>query len=316
MSDFYHKPSAIEQNDSNGYSPAVQEFVNFAQENGLDLLYAQLRINNRIKDNYLTHPLRTRLNVFELSEGVVGIAAGIAIEEKLISLNDRVVDYFSEYVTDDMDVRMGKVTLYHLLTMTTGMSGEIFICDDPARYDEKDWLAAFFRGEFSDEPGERFSHCCLNTYVISRMIEKKAGLNLLEYLRDRMFEPIGIGNPDWLPCPKGHIMGFNGLYLTDQEMGNLGALILSKGSLNYHNVVSEEYVNKMCSPITDAGNGLKYGMHMWIIPDLNDTLLLKGRFGQGVVIAKDKGAVLSFQALEGYKYDALWRKAAEVLRMI
>ena len=316
MSDFYHKPSAVSQTEAATFSKPMEEFVRFATENGLDLLYAQLRVGNRIVDDYLTHPLRTRMNVYEVSEGAVGFGAGIAIKEGLLTLNDRVCEYFPEYVNAETSPNLKEVTLYHLLTMTSGVKGEIFICDDAARYETKDWLEAFFKAEFPDAPGKQFTHCCLNTYVISRMIEKKAGVNLLEYLRDRLFEPIGIGNPDWLPCPEGHIMGFNGLYLTDQEIANLGQLILCKGSMNYHDILPAAYVKDMCTPHADAGNGMRYGMHVWILPDPENTVMLKGRFGQGVAVAEDKNAVLSFLSLEGYRYEALQRKAAEVLRLV
>lgn len=316
MSDFYHKPSAVAQTGAAGFSKPMKTFVDYAVDNKLDLLYAQLRIGNRIIDDYLTHPLRTRMNVFEVSEGAVGLGAGIAIKEGLLTPEDRVCEYFPEYVTPHTSLHLKEVTLYHLLTMTVGVKGEIFICDDAARYETKDWLEAFFNAEFTDAPGKRFVHCCLNTYVIACMIEKKAGVPLSEYLRDRLFEPIGIGNPDWLPCPKGHTMGFNGLYLTDQEIANIGQLILCNGSLNYHDILSEAFVKQMCTPHADAGNGMQYGMHVWILPDLENTILLKGRFGQGVAVARDKNAVLSFLSLEGYRYEELQRKAAEVLRLV
>lgn len=60
---------------------------------------------------------------------------------------------------------------------------------------------------------------------------------MLNYLRYRLFEPIGIPNPDWTLCPQGHCMAANGLYLTIDELARFGHLLLHEGALNGKQIV-------------------------------------------------------------------------------
>jgi len=323
MSEFYHKPSTNIACDSgeNQFSAATQAFLDFAKKENVDLLFAQLRINNMVVDDYMTHPLKTRLNVFTVSEGFVAVAAGIAIDEGLIKMEERLCDSFPEYISEQTSEYLLAVTVHDLLTMTTGLAHPLFICDDEERYTVKDWVRYFFEAEFVRMPGIEFVHSNFNTYMLSCLIEKKAGVNLLEYLRDRLFEPIGIGNPDWLTCPKGHIMGANGLYLTVEEMGRFGQLIRYGGELNGHRIVSESFIKSAITKQVKTGvasnNGINggYGYHFWI-SNVPNCVMLKGRFGQCIVISLDKDAIFTFQALEGYKYQAMFDKAVEIIQLI
>lgn len=326
MSEFYHiqKANRTNHDHGGGYSTAMQAFLDFNKANSIDLLYAQLRLDNVVVDEYLTHELKTRLNVFTVSEGVVGIAAGIAIDEGILTLDERLCDSFPEYVEGCSCDYLLAIRVRDLLTMTAGLEHPLFSCDDKERYTIKDWIRYFFDSRFVRMPGKVFLHSDFNTYMLSCLIEKKIGVNLLEYLRDRLFEPVGIGNPDWLLCPKGHIMGANGLYLTVEEMGRLGQLIIDRGMANTHRIVSEQFIEaatrkqvetsllgNVGTNSTDSG----YGYHFWI-SHVPNCVILKGRFGQGVVISLDKGAVLTFQALEGFKYEAMFDQGAEAMRLI
>lgn len=124
---------------------------------------------------------------------------------------------------EDPGSYLPKVTLEHLLTMTGGLENSLFFCDWEERYTTKDWIRYFFTNAvFANEPGSQWLYSNFNTYMLSCAIEKRAGTNLLEYLRNRFFEPLGIGNPDWTLCPIGHVHAANGLYVTIDEMANYG----------------------------------------------------------------------------------------------
>ena len=61
-----------------------------------------------------------RHQLFSLSKSFTSSAIGIAIGEKRLSLDDCVVDFFPEYAGDAISERMKRVTVRHLLTMSTG----------------------------------------------------------------------------------------------------------------------------------------------------------------------------------------------------
>ncbi|MDR2404535.1 MAG: serine hydrolase, partial [Spirochaetaceae bacterium] len=58
-------------------------------------------------------------NVFSVSKSFTAIAAGMAVDEGLLSLEDRIIDAFPDRVPDPSP-RLRALTLEHCLTMTRG----------------------------------------------------------------------------------------------------------------------------------------------------------------------------------------------------
>lgn len=188
----------------------INEFAIKTLKENLNVMYAQIWREGQLTAEYKRMPVKTRLNTWSACKGVVSCAAGIALDEGLIRLDEKIVDIFPEYAPENPDGYLGDVTLENMLTMTTGLESSLFFCDWPERYTTPDWIRYFFENaKVIKKPGTEWLYSNFNTYMISCAIEKRAGVNLLEYLRNRFFEPLGIGNPDWTLCPKGHVHAAN-----------------------------------------------------------------------------------------------------------
>ena len=184
----------------------INEFAIKTLKENLNVMYAQIWREGQLTAEYKRMPVKTRLNTWSACKGVVSCAAGIALDEGLIRLDEKIVDIFPEYAPENPEGYLGDVTLENMLTMTTGLESSLFFCDWPERYTTPDWIRYFFENaKVIKKPGTEWLYSNFNTYMISCAIEKRAGVNLLEYLRNRFFEPLGIGNPDWTLCPKGHV---------------------------------------------------------------------------------------------------------------
>lgn len=291
------------------------EFLQRVADEGINLKYAQLRQGGEIIADHSVMPTKTRLNSFSLCKSVVGIAAGIAIDDGLITLDDRVCDIFPEYVTPKTSPNLLKVTIRHLLTMTSGLNTTLFFCDWPERYYVRDWIQYFFNVNFPHEPGTVHVYSNFNTYMVTCCIERKAGENLVNYLRNRLFEPIGVGNPDWTLCPMGHVVSGNGWHVTIDEIGYFGELVLREGNWKGRQLVSKSYVREATSALVDTSQFIKqleaagfepkvfsygYGYQFWKTPTPNTTMC-SGNYGQHSFILHDKDAVFSYQAMAGFK---------------
>ena len=171
-----------------------------------------------------------------------------------------------------------------------------------------DWIRYFFENaKVVNKPGTQWLYSNFNTYMISCAIEKRAGVNLLEYLRNRFFEPLGIGNPDWTLCPKGHVHAANGLYVNIDEFTRYGQLILHKGKYNGKQLVPEEYMKVATSNLVDnsaagsPGNlysGFGYGYQFVMNPEAG-SYRSDGNYGQFCLAFPDKDAVVTVMSLEG-----------------
>ena len=65
--------------------------------------------------------------MYSVSKSITAIAIGFAVCEGLISLDDKVADYFPEAVPAKSDDNLKKVTLKHLISLTAGRNSPLEI---------------------------------------------------------------------------------------------------------------------------------------------------------------------------------------------
>lgn len=284
----------------------LQKFAIDTLKDNLNVMYAQIWREGKKTAEYTRMPVKTRLNTWSACKGVVSCAVGIALNEGLLTLDEKILDIFPEYAPADPGSYLPQVTLEHMLTMTTGLESSLFFCDWEERYEVHDWAKYFFQASFTKRPGSEWLYSNFNTYMLSCVIEKRAGVNLLEYLRERFFEPVGIRNPDWTLCPKGHVHAANGLYVTIDELSNYGNLIMNMGNYNGRQIVPKSYMEKATSNLVDnsaaksEGNlysGFGYGYQFVMNPEEN-SFRSDGNYGQFCIAYPDKGVVIAVMSLE------------------
>ena len=114
-----------------------------------------------------------------------------------------------------------------------------------------------------------------------------------------MFEPIGIGNPDWTLCPKGHVHAANGLYFNIDELGNFGQMLLQEGLVNGRQIVSAEYLREAtadqvkCKGVNQEDKSFHgYGYQFWR-SHISNTYMCNGNYGQYCMVIPEKETVIS-----------------------
>jgi CubicO group peptidase (beta-lactamase class C family) len=296
-----------------GMKYLLDKFLKEVNNENMVINYVQVHQGDKVIADYQRLESKTRLNAWSVSKGFVSIAAGIAIEEGLITLDEKLCDSFSEYLPQSPCDNLLNLTVRHLLTMTTGLEDALFFMDDCQRYVTTDWIAYFFKQQFGKKHGEQFLYCNFNTYMLSCLIEKKAGANLLEYLRYRLFEPLEIYSPDWTLCPKGHVHAASGLYLTIDELVNYGKMLLEKGLFKGKRIVSQSYIEEATKNQLGFEYKNGYGYHFIINPD-RVSFRSDGKFGQYVIVMPEKEAVIAVQSLESKNvFPVVWEHIAQKL---
>lgn len=285
----------------------MNEFAIRTLKDNLNVMYAQIWREGKMTAEYKRMSVKTRLNTWSACKGVVSCAAGIALDDGLIRLDEKVINIFPEYAPKNPEDFLPEVTLEHMLMMSSGLESSLFFCDWPERYTTPDWIEYFFKNaRFTKKPGTEWLYSNFNTYIVSCAIEKRAGMNLLEYLRYRFFEPVGIGNPDWTLCPKGHVHAANGLYVNADELSRYGHLIMHMGKYNGKQIVPEEYMRKATSCLVDnsiareEGNlysGFGYGYQFNMNPEPN-TFRSDGNYGQFCLAYPERDMVITVMSLE------------------
>ena len=284
----------------------VKKFIQQAEEKGFYILSAQIRKNGEIVDDWTRFAAKPRFETYSIAKTFAGIGVGIALEEGLITLDEKISNTFREESFDVSNENALNIRVLDLLTMTAGLSETMMWRDGYERKHVKDWVRFFYtNGKFDNKPGTTFLYNNACPYMLGALIQERAGQNLREYLRYRLFEPIGIHNVEWGSCPKGRTIAANALVLNSDELGQFGQLLINGGVYNGKRIVSEAYVKEMLTSYSITGEFIPgdkqvnagYGYQIWI-DSTNNAAYMWGIFGQYCVVLPEKNAVVTVISLD------------------
>jgi CubicO group peptidase (beta-lactamase class C family) len=89
--------------------------------------------------------------------------------------------------------------------------------------------------------------------MLSAIVQKVAGQTLLDYLRPRLFEPVGIEHPTWEMSPQGISAGGLGLSIRTEDIAKFDRLHLQKGVWHGKRLLPEAWVEAATSLQTCNG---------------------------------------------------------------
>ncbi|MBB3129412.1 CubicO group peptidase (beta-lactamase class C family) [Paenibacillus rhizosphaerae] len=186
--------------------------------------------------------------LFSLSKSFTSIAAGIARDEGYIRLTDPVVSYFPDKLPGNVPPYLSQMTIHHLLSMNTGHHDNIYgrIMDAGP-----DWAQTFLSLEPEYPPGSHYMYNTHATYMVAAILERATGMSLVEYLKPRLFEPLGVGLVDWETCPMGVTAGGMGLSMPIDGVAKFGQMLLNEGVYAGRRIVSADYIRLATSEQSD-----------------------------------------------------------------
>ena len=184
-------------------------------------------------------PERTRL-LYSLSKTFTSTALAFALTEGLVDLDDTAVSYFPEFSDQIIDPRSRAITLRHLASMASGHDHDML--DDAVELDPYEPIRGFLLVPPDESPGSVFAYSQPCTYTLAAIIQRVAGERLSEFLRPRLFDPLGIGEVGWQCRPAAQELGFSGLFARTEDVAKLGQLYLQRGRWGEEQLIPESYV--------------------------------------------------------------------------
>lgn len=227
-------------------------------------------------------PLDTH-NVASVTKSFTSALIGIAIDAGYIkSVDQKVLEFFPEFVPGAGDIQKRTITIKHLLTMTAPIAWKKV---DTTGYEpldrlrrQKDWVR--FTLDLLGRNGQpgRFQYSTAGTHLLSAIITRTTGMSAQEFANERLFRPIGITEiPDhemksfllddvfgknvtgWIKDPQGNTTGGWGLTTTPRDMARFGFLYLNRGFWDNKQIISETWIDE-----STAMNSNKYGYLWWL----------------------------------------------------
>lgn len=233
--------------------------------------------------------------LFSLSKSFTSTAVGLAVAEGRLSVDDAVLPFFPDDAPGVVSDHLAAMRVRDLLSMATGHAEDT----TPAMRSDADgnWARAFLAQPVTYAPGTHFLYNSGATYMLSAIVQRLTGATLLEYLRPRLLDPLGIEDATWESCPRGVNTGGWGLSITTESIARFGQLYLQEGVWRGQRLIPAAWVaaataaqvSNGTSPDSDWEQG--YGYQFWRCR--HGAYRGDGAFGQFCVVMPRQDAVLA-----------------------
>ncbi len=219
--------------------------------------------------------------LFSVTKSVVSTAVGFAIDEGLFSLDDKIIDLFPEYETCKSD-EWENLTLRSVLTMQSNKQFS-FLQDMTGNYVEM-----FMKAPFRKKKGFLYSNN--DAHIVAAVVQKLSGMNLVDYLMPRLFEPLGIERPFWETNEIGECIGGTGCYLKLRDLAKICCCYADGGKYDGKQIIPEEWTREATKIQVNFKENEGYGYLFWI---KNGVFSMTGMFGQIVSYFPEYNAVVA-----------------------
>jgi CubicO group peptidase (beta-lactamase class C family) len=248
--------------------------------------------------------------LYSHSKSFTSTAIGLLVYDGKLNINERVVDIFPEESKGIENENLKQLRVVDLLTMNIGAAK-----DHCLPKDSDNWVKSFFTKAFVKKPGTCFKYDSDATFMLSAIVQKRSGKDMMEFLKERLFDKIGIKKAWSTYSPEGIACGGWGMNMTTREMARFGQLYLQKGYWNGELVINPRWIELASASHTASGwkdiairalgTGSDweqgYGFQFWRC--MHDAYRADGAGGQLTVIFPKQDMVVSIHA--GLKAPAL-----------
>ena len=261
--------------------------------------------------------------LYSLSKSFTSTAVGMAVAEKRLTVEDKVISFFPNDLPATVSEHLAAMRVKDLLTMSTGHDKD----STPALREgvNPNWAKAFLAQPVDHKPGTFFVYNSGATYMLSAIVQKLTGQTVLEYLKPRLFGPLGIEGEDWEVSPQGINTGGWGLRLRTEDIAKFGQLYLQKGVWNGKRLIAEAWITDATRAEVQSKGGKGdasvndwiqgYGYQFWRCR--NDAYRGDGAFGQYCIVLPKEDAVIAITSetanMQGI-LDAVWTHILPALR--
>lgn len=207
------------------------------------------------------HLANESVHMHSATKGFWSIVVAALIEDGYISDYDEKVWKSIDEWNNPWYFLKHRITIRHMVELTSGLKQDVEAIQGHDNYTAQDLYDYTINNlSFSSFPGRDFQYGPSHYYLLGAFMQAK-GLNPLEYLEKRIFEPIGLVYDTWTFDPSGNPHIPNGAYLTAREWVKYGKLLRDKGNWNGEQIVDEQLVEQLLVP---SENKPGHGKFLWL----------------------------------------------------
>ena len=289
-------------------SAAAEAFLDAAQAKGMDMHSVMIVKDGKVMyERWFGENAPAQRHVmWSVSKTWTAMAVGFAVAEGKFTVEDTVISFFPEDLPEEVSENLAELRVKDLLTMSVGHdndpTGLVWAKEKAAG---EQWEKMFLAYPIPHKPGTKFVYNSLATYMLSSIVQKTTGEKVIDYLRPRLLEPMGIENAVWDENAQDVNIGGWGLYVKTEDMAKLGLLLLQKGKWNGEQVLPEAWIEEATTrkilqvPSVnpeESSSDWQQGYCYQIWRSRHGAFRADGKDGQFIVVLPEENAVVVLTA--------------------
>ena len=258
-------------------SKALERFVDKLKEQKIPVhSILMARHGHMIMEAYYQPYDKEKLHrMFSETKSYTSLGIGLLVSDGVIRLEDKICQYFPEYLPGEVHPWLEEMTIKDMLRMET--------CHNMTTYEKtsttENWVRSFFQTVPTHRPGQIFMYDTSASHTLCALVEKLTGQKLLDFLKDRILRQIGFSEESYImEDPFGVSMGGTGLMAKPTDMLKVGLMLLNGGKdpddygkEDGRQVYPKEYLDQalkfQTSTIMSSLRDWGYGFQFWKMPD-------------------------------------------------
>jgi CubicO group peptidase (beta-lactamase class C family) len=279
----------------------ILRFLEEVKARGIDMHSLMILRRGKVVTEGWSYPYKSgyRHIMHSVSKTFTSTAIGFAVDEKLLTVDDRVISFFPDKLPGEVSPYLEELTVKNLLTMSVGQdpAPDFTLADG-----DGDWVKLFLATPIVTRPGTVFLYNSYASHMLSAIIQKVTGQTTFDYLKPRLFDPLGITGEQWETDARGITMGGWGLRIKTEDMARLGQFYLQQGRWNGRQLLSKAWIKEASSLHIFQRDNLTleeelhdnwvqgYGYQIWRCS--NNAYRADGANGQLIIVMPEQDAVV------------------------
>ena len=240
------------------------------------------------------------VNSFSMAKSITGLLIGCAIQDGLIAgVNDPVSKYIPEFNQPELN----KITLHHLLTMSSGLDFKEDYVSPLA------WPAEAYYGKDVNAltlsqataitpPGKIWHYKGGDSQLLGIILKQVTGKSIAAYASEKLWKPLGAEHPAYWSLDDVGMEKVSCCWYTNaKDYARLAKLLMQHGKWNGEQLVDSSYIQASQQPaqlVNQQGEpSTQYGYQWWLMQHKGlDIVYARGIRGQYIFAIPEKNMIV------------------------
>jgi len=299
----------------------------FAQQKGFIHSFLLVRHGFLVGEHYFHgFDKSDAFRVMSVSKSFISALVGLAIENGYLeSLDQKMMDFFPQYIRYVDNPTKYDITIRHLLSMRAGYDNSIEDYEQNWSnwVNSPDWLLYALTWKMTSMPGRDFAYITAETHLLSAILTAATDMSTLAFARRYLFNPLGITVQHWEQDPGGIYIGGFGMYFTARDLARFGYLYLRNGMLENKQILSPAWIDASLQQHSWLGGpwgeleNIAYGYLWWLgTLDGKTCYMALGYGGQFIINFPELDLIIVVTSASDLPKDEADQQEREVLSVV